>query len=81
MSYRVLENCAGEYDAWHDSEEGKATLTMEVKCVQPLQCACPRPYLEVGVGSERFVQAPGTEYGVPGIQLLSSSIRVVPFFY
>ena len=61
------------YDAWYDNEAGKAILAMDVKCVQPPQCACPRPYLEAGAGSGRFAQPPGTEYGVPGFAAIAAA--------
>ena len=37
---------------------------MEVDCLKPLFHEHKRPYLEIGVGSGRFAQALGIEYGV-----------------
>jgi len=64
MPYQVFDSHASEYDAWYDTEAGKAIFAMEVDCLKPLLHGYSRPYLEVGVGSGRFAQALGIEYGV-----------------
>jgi ubiquinone/menaquinone biosynthesis C-methylase UbiE len=64
MPYQVFNSHANEYDAWYDSEAGKAIFTMEVECLKPLLHRYSRPSLEVGVGSGRFAQALEIEYGV-----------------
>jgi len=64
MSYRIFDTHADEYEAWYDTEVGKAIFAMEVDCLKPLLYGYSRPYLEVGVGSGRFAQALGIEYGV-----------------
>jgi ubiquinone/menaquinone biosynthesis C-methylase UbiE len=64
MSYQAFDSHASEYDAWYDTEVGKAIFAMEVECLKPLLHRYSRPYLEVGVGSGRFAQALGIEYGV-----------------
>ena len=64
MSYHVFDSRAREYDAWYDTEAGKAIFAMEVDCLKPLLHGYSRPYLEVGVGSGRFAEALGIEYGV-----------------
>ncbi len=64
MPYQVFDSHASEYDAWYDTEAGKAIFAMEVDCLKPLLHSYSRPYLEVGVGSGRFAQALGIEYGV-----------------
>src|SRR4030042_934182 len=64
MPYHVFDSHASEYDAWYDTEAGKAISAMEVECLKPLLHGYGRPYLEVGVGSGRFAQALGIEYGV-----------------
>jgi ubiquinone/menaquinone biosynthesis C-methylase UbiE len=63
MLYEVFDNYASEYDAWYDTEVGKAIFTMEVDCLKPLLHRFGRPYLEIGVGSGRFAEALGIEYG------------------
>ena len=64
MPYKVFDNRAGEYDAWYDTEAGKAIFAMELECIKPFLQRYSRPYLEVGVGSGRFAQALEIEYGV-----------------
>jgi len=64
MLYQVFESHASEFDVWYDTEAGKAIFAMEVDCLKPLLHSYPRPYLEIGVGSGRFAQALGVEYGV-----------------
>ncbi len=64
MSYQAFNTYADEYDTWFDSEPGATIFAMELACLQPLLHSYPRPYLEVGVGSGRFAQALGIEYGV-----------------
>ena len=55
---------AAKYDRWYETEVGKVILAMEVDCLRPLLRRHKRPYLEIGVGSGRFAQALGIEYGV-----------------
>lgn len=64
MSYQVFNRYASEYDAWYDNETGKAIFAMEVDCLKPLLHRFGRPYLEIGVGSGRFAEALGIEYGI-----------------
>ena len=64
MSYQVFDSHASEYDVWYDTEAGKTIFAMEVDCLKPLLHGYSRPYLEVGVGSGRFAEALGIEYGI-----------------
>ena len=64
MPYQVFDSHASEYDAWYDTEAGKAIFAREVDCLKPFLHGYSRPYLEIGVGSGRFAQALGVEYGV-----------------
>ncbi|MFC2013893.1 class I SAM-dependent methyltransferase [Chloroflexota bacterium] len=64
MSYEVFDNYASEYDAWYDTEVGKAIFAMEIDCLKPLLHRFGRPYLEIGVGSGRFAEALGIECGI-----------------
>ncbi len=74
MSYQAFNAHADEYDAWFDSEPGATIFAMEVECLQPILNSYHRPYLEVGVGSGRFAQALGIEYGVnPALALLKKA--------
>jgi ubiquinone/menaquinone biosynthesis C-methylase UbiE len=75
MPYEVFDSHASEYDAWYDAEAGKAIFTMEMECLKPLLHRYNRPFLEVGVGSGRFAQALGIEYGVEPAPTLAQMAR------
>lgn len=48
----VFDALTGKYDAWYDSEEGRALYESELRCLRPL--VTKSPVLEVGVGTGRF---------------------------
>jgi len=74
MSYRAFNAHVDEYDAWFDSKPGTTIFNMEVECLRPLLSSYHRPYLEIGVGTGRFAQALGIEYGVdPALDLLQKA--------
>jgi len=91
MPYQVFDSHASEYDAWYDTEAGRAIFATEVDCLRPLLHHYSRPYLEIGVGSGRFAQALGIEYGVDlaptplrmarvrGIQVIEATGEKLPF--
>jgi len=65
-----FDDLASAYDAWFD-EEGKPVFAIEVLAFHEVLPSLPKPWLEVGVGSGRFVQALGIETGVdPSSKLL-----------
>ena len=70
MSFEAFDNNADLYDAWYDNKPGRTIFAMEVACMRPFLHSYSRPYLEVGVGSGRFAQALGIEYGVDPSQAL-----------
>lgn len=59
-----FEEYAAQYDAWYDSPKGRVLMATEVACLRPLLEAFSRPYLEIGVGTGRFAQSLGIEYGI-----------------
>lgn len=66
-----FDDLASEYDAWFDTE-GSLTFAIEVKAFQAVLPLLPKPWLEIGVGSGRFAQALGIEFGVdPCAKLLN----------
>lgn len=89
--YRVFDTRAAEYDAWYDGEPGKGIFAMEVECLKPFLQTCPRPHLEIGVGTGRFAAALKVEYGLDpapgplriaasrGIQVVRAVGEKVPF--
>ena len=60
----TLDDYTDRYDDWYNSPKGRALLTTEVACLQPLVERLPKPYLEVGVGTGRFAEALGIEWGI-----------------
>jgi len=76
MPYHVFDSHASEYDAWYDTEAGRAIFATEVDCLKPLLHHYSRPYLEIGVGSGRFAQALGIEYGVDPAPTLLRMARI-----
>lgn len=75
MPYQVFDSHANEYDAWYDTEAGKSIFDMEVECLKPLLHRYNKPFLEVGVGSGRFAQALGVEYGVEPASILANMAK------
>ena len=55
---------AEDYDKWFDSPDGRILFAMEVEAVRLLMKNLERPFLEIGVGTGRFAQELGIEYGV-----------------
>ncbi len=67
---------AQRYDAWYETPMGRVLLATELACLRPLLQPFPRPCLEVGVGSGRFADALGIEYGVdPTAEALERAAR------
>nr|MBC8477769.1 class I SAM-dependent methyltransferase [Dehalococcoidia bacterium] len=65
MPYEVFDSHASKYDAWYDTDMGKSIFAIEADCLKPLLLQrFGRPYLEIGVGSGRFAEALGIEYGI-----------------
>ncbi len=64
VSWEIFERWAERYDAYFDSSPGKEIFQIEVDAIKEEAKAFPHPWLEVGVGTGRFAQALGIEYGV-----------------
>jgi SAM-dependent methyltransferase len=63
-TWEPFDRHADRYDAWYESTVGRIVLEMETACLRPLTDRLLRPRLEVGVGTGRFAQALGIEWGV-----------------
>jgi len=64
------------YDAWFESDRGRALFESEVRCLRRLSNRLPRPWLEVGVGTGRFAQALGIGVGVdPALRALRLAVQ------
>jgi len=91
VSRATFDEYVEQYEAWYNSPKGKALLATEVACLRPMLARFPRPYLEIGVGSGRFAQALGIEYGLDrsggslaitrgrGVQVAAGTGEALPF--
>jgi SAM-dependent methyltransferase len=62
---------AAKYDGWYDGK-GRVAFETELGALRPLLTDCPRPWLEVGVGTGRFARALGITHGIdPSVELLA----------
>jgi SAM-dependent methyltransferase len=64
MAYKVFNRLADRYDAWFESEMGRAVFPAEVKSVRQLLPTDLTGWVEVGVGTGRFAEALGIPEGV-----------------
>ncbi len=70
MEQSPFDALAQKYDSWYDTK-GRIAFEIELAALRPLLAGCPRPWLEVGVGTGRFAQALGISLGVdPAEELL-----------
>jgi len=88
---QVFDTFAGRYDAWFDSPFGKTAFELEKSCIKLLCRNLKGPSLEIGVGTGRFAEALGIEYGVDisgkvlefakrrGITVVKASGEELPF--
>lgn len=60
----AFDRHADDYDRWFDSPPGQALFRSEVAAVRLLMNDIKHPCLEIGVGSGRFAEALGIEYGI-----------------
>ena len=60
----IFDTEADRYDAWFDTPDGRTLFENELQAVRLLWRAEDHPALEVGVGTGRFAQALGIEFGI-----------------
>jgi ubiquinone/menaquinone biosynthesis C-methylase UbiE len=66
---------AAKYDSWYDGR-GRVAFESELAAVRAVLPECPKPWLEVGVGTGRFAQALGIRLGIdPSVGLLELARR------
>lgn len=87
----IFDTEADRYDAWFDSPEGRVLFENELAAIRLLWRDDFRPALEVGVGTGRFAQALGVEFGIDpaagalrfaerrGIQVKQARGEALPF--
>ena len=72
----IFDAEAERYDAWFDSPKGRVLFENELASIRLLWRDDFRPALEVGVGTGRFAQALGVEFGIdPAAGALRSAER------
>ena len=88
---QVFDAFVERYDAWFDLPFGKSAFKLEKSCIASLCRNLKKPSLEIGVGTGRFAEALGIEYGVDisgkalefakrrGITVVKSSGEKLPF--
>jgi ubiquinone/menaquinone biosynthesis C-methylase UbiE len=64
----VFNRHAKDYDQWFDSVSGKMLFEIEVQTVKLLMTNLIKPCLEIGIGTGRFSQALGIEFGIDPAQ-------------
>jgi SAM-dependent methyltransferase len=67
----IFDILTEKYDAWYDSEEGRALYESELRCLRPLVEASPGPILEIGVGTGRFAMH------FPGVTGIDPSLKAL----
>jgi len=87
----IFDTEAERYDAWFDSPEGRVLFENELAAIRLLWRDAFCPALEVGVGTGRFAQALGVEFGIDpaagalrfaerrGIQVKQARGEALPF--
>ncbi len=63
-SSSVFDPFAEDYDRWFDSPEGKVLFSAEVRAVRLIMKNIKKPFLEVGIGTGRFAEKLGIEFGI-----------------
>ena len=67
---------AVDYDRWFDTPEGKVLFRMEVEAVRLLTRDAEKPFLEIGVGTGRFAEKLGIDFGVdPSNKVLEIAVK------
>lgn len=90
-SLNIFDTEAKRYDGWFDSPEGRVLFNNELAAIRLLWRDDFRPAFEVGVGTGRFAQALGVEFGIDpaagalrfaeqrGIQVKQAHGEALPF--
>ncbi|MEW6715420.1 MAG: methyltransferase domain-containing protein [Nitrospirota bacterium] len=60
----AFDSLAEEYDKWFDSDIGKVLFKLEADAIRLLMKGLEHPFLEIGVGTGRFAEALGIDYGI-----------------
>lgn len=61
---KAFDGFAEDYDRWFDSPQGKILFQIEVGAIRLLMKGLEHPFLEIGVGTGRFAQELGIDFGI-----------------
>ena len=76
MSWEVFNKLYQRYDEWFDDFPGKNIFALEVECVREAFQGIPEPWLEVGVGTGRFAEKIGIDFGIdPSEKMLKEATK------
>jgi len=64
MNWQIFNRLYQRYDEWFDSFPGKKIFELEIRCAKKAFQGIPKPWLEVGVGTGRFAEKLGIDFGV-----------------
>jgi len=71
MKKSVFDQLAKDYDHWFDSPESHVLFLTETNCLRELGAGKGGLWLEVGIGTGRFAQVLGIEFGLdPSVAML-----------
>lgn len=71
MKRRAFDQLAKDYDHWFDSPESRILFLTETHCLQELAAGKEGLWLEVGIGTGRFAQVLGIEFGLdPSVAMI-----------
>jgi len=88
---KIFDTFVKRYDAWFDSPFGRSAFELEKTCIASLCHDMQGPSLEIGVGTGRFAEALGIEYGIDisgrmlefakrrGVMVIKGSGEELPF--
>ncbi|MEW6600780.1 MAG: methyltransferase domain-containing protein, partial [Nitrospirota bacterium] len=76
LATEIFDLYAEDYDKWFDSPDGRVLFEMEVAAVRLLMKDLNKPFLEIGVGTGRFAQELGIDFGIdPSKEVLKIAER------
>jgi len=76
MRWEVFNKLHHKYDEWFDKSPGKEIFELEVQCLKEAFRGASEPWLEIGVGTGRFAEKLGIDFGVdPSEEMLKKAFE------
>lgn len=76
MSWQVFNKLYKKYDEWFEEYPGKEMFKLEVNCLKEIFRGASEPFLEIGVGTGRFAEKLGVNFGVdPSCKMLNKALE------